>query len=67
MKAPLAALWRRGAASQEKRAELAYGALAVGLLVVIALIVVTVLSKAWPSFAHNGLAWFGPGGTWIRS
>jgi ABC-type phosphate transport system permease subunit len=24
--------------------------------------IVFVFSKAWPSFAHNGLAWFGPGG-----
>ena len=24
--------------------------------------IVFVFAKAWPSFAHNGLAWFGPGG-----
>ena len=24
--------------------------------------VIFVFSKAWPSFAHNGLAWFGSGG-----
>jgi phosphate ABC transporter permease protein PstC len=53
---------RGGAAAAERRAELAHGALAVGLLIVIALIAITVFSKAWPSFAHNGLSWFGSGG-----
>jgi phosphate transport system permease protein len=32
------------------------------VLVLIAGMVVFVLAKAWPSFAHNGLAWFGSGG-----
>jgi ABC-type phosphate transport system permease subunit len=36
--------------------------LAIGVLVVIAGIAITVFSKAWPSFSHNGLAWFGSGG-----
>ncbi len=31
----------------------------VGLLLAL---IVTVFVRAWPSFAHNGLAWFGPGG-----
>ncbi|MBA3748458.1 MAG: ABC transporter permease subunit [Solirubrobacterales bacterium] len=31
------------------------------VLVMIVLMVVSVMSKAWPSFAHNGLAWFGWG------
>jgi phosphate ABC transporter permease protein PstC len=35
---------------------------AVATLVLIGALVVTVLVKAWPSFSHNGLAWFGPGG-----
>jgi phosphate ABC transporter permease protein PstC len=30
--------------------------------VLIAAMVVFVFAKAWPSFAHNGLAWFGSGG-----
>jgi ABC-type phosphate transport system permease subunit len=42
--------------------ELAHRALVLALLGTIALIAVTVFSKAWPSFAHNGLAWFGSGG-----
>jgi phosphate transport system permease protein len=38
------------------------GALAVGLLALIGLMVVTVVINAWPSFSANGLSWFGPGG-----
>jgi phosphate transport system permease protein len=33
-----------------------------GVLVLIGVMVVTVFVKAWPSFAHNGLSWFGSGG-----
>ena len=36
--------------------------LACSLLVLIAGMVIFVFSKAWPSFAHNGLGWFGSGG-----
>ena len=43
----------------DQRAELMLGALASVVLVLIAGMVVFVLTKAWPSFAHNGLAWFG--------
>jgi phosphate transport system permease protein len=46
----------------DRRAERLLGALACSVLVLIVLMVVFVFSKAWPSFAHNGLAWFGPGG-----
>ena len=38
------------------------GALACSLLVLIAGMVVFVFANAWPSFAHNGLSWFGAGG-----
>ncbi len=51
-----------GAAAAERRTELLLRALAVGVLVVIAGIAITVFSKAWPSFSHNGFAWFGSGG-----
>jgi phosphate transport system permease protein len=37
-------------------------ALAAAVLVLIALMVFTVLIKAWPSFSYNGLRWFGSGG-----
>jgi phosphate transport system permease protein len=32
-----------------------------GMAVLIAMLVF-IIREAWPSFAHNGLAWFGPGG-----
>ena len=44
------------------RAELMLGALSVGVLALIGLMLVTVFLKAWPSFAHNGIKWFFPGG-----
>jgi phosphate transport system permease protein len=46
----------------DKRAELLLGALACSVLVLIAGMIVFVFTKAWPSFSHNGLAWFGSGG-----
>jgi phosphate transport system permease protein len=38
------------------------GALACSVLVLIAGMIVFVFAKAWPSFSHNGLSWFGSGG-----
>jgi phosphate transport system permease protein len=38
------------------------GALSVGVLALIGLMLVTVFLKAWPSFAHNGIKWFFSGG-----
>jgi ABC-type phosphate transport system permease subunit len=46
----------------DRRTELVLGALACSLLVLIAGMVIFVAVKAWPSFAHNGLGWFGSGG-----
>src|ERR1041384_375538 len=46
----------------DQRAEVVLGALASAVLLLIAFMVVFVFTKAWPSFAHNGLGWFGPGG-----
>jgi len=51
-----------GAVAAERRAELGLGALSATVLVLIVLMVAFVFDKAWPSFAHNGLAWFGSGG-----
>jgi phosphate ABC transporter permease protein PstC len=46
----------------DRRAELMLGAL-VGALVLFVLAMLTiVVHNAWPSFSHNGLAWFGSGG-----
>jgi phosphate ABC transporter permease protein PstC len=46
----------------DQRAERTLGALSCTVLVLILGMIVFVFQKAWPSFAHNGLAWFGPGG-----
>lgn len=48
--------------TRPERAELWLGALAMGLLALIAGMLVFVFQEAWPSFAGNGLAWFGAGG-----
>lgn len=32
------------------------------MLLLIGAMLVTVFARAWPSFSHNGLSWFGPGG-----
>jgi phosphate transport system permease protein len=52
----------RAAVRTDQRAERTLGALAVGVLVLIALMAVTVGVNAWPSFSANGLSWFGSGG-----
>jgi phosphate transport system permease protein len=46
----------------DQRAELLLGALACVVLALIAGMIIFVFQKAWPSFEHNGLAWFGSGG-----
>ncbi len=48
--------------SQDQRAELWLGALVCGLIVLLLSMVVFIVAQAWPSFAHNGLHWFGSGG-----
>ncbi len=53
---------RRSPARADRRVELTLGALAVAVLALIAVMVVTVIVKAWPSFSYNGLKWFAPGG-----
>jgi phosphate ABC transporter permease protein PstC len=59
---PSAARPRAAPHPSDRRAELTLGALASVVLVLIAGMLIFVIAKAWPSFAHNGLAWFGPGG-----
>jgi phosphate transport system permease protein len=46
----------------DRRVERMLGAVACLVLLLIAGMIAFVFSKAWPSFAHNGLAWFGTGG-----
>lgn len=46
----------------DKRVELMLGALVLAVVGLLLAMILTVVVKGWPSFAHNGLAWFGPGG-----
>src|SRR3954451_12346975 len=46
----------------DRRAELMLGALVCAVLAVVAAMLLFVAREAWPSFAHNGLHWFGGGG-----
>jgi phosphate ABC transporter permease protein PstC len=47
----------------DKRAELTLGALVCAVLLGVVAMLVFVIVQGWPSFAHNGLAWFGSGGS----
>jgi len=53
---------REGVAWSDSRVERLLAASACTVLVLIAGMIVFVFSKAWPSFAGNGLSWFGSGG-----
>jgi phosphate transport system permease protein len=46
----------------DNRVEAILGAVSCLVLAVIGGMIAFVFAKAWPSFAHNGFAWFGPGG-----
>jgi phosphate transport system permease protein len=48
--------------SEDQRAELVLGAVAACVVALVLAMLAFVLREGWPSFAHNGLAWFGPGG-----
>jgi len=47
----------------DQRVERMLGALVCGVVALLLALIVTVFVRAWPSFAHNGLAWFGSGGS----
>ena len=47
--------------NQDKRAEFILGALALGISVLVYAMLIFILIRAWPSFSHNGLSWFGDG------
>lgn len=47
----------------DQRVERMLGALVLGVVALLLALIVVVLVNGWPSFAHNGLAWFGPGGS----
>ncbi|HEX6154219.1 MAG TPA: ABC transporter permease subunit [Solirubrobacterales bacterium] len=46
----------------DQRVERMLGVLVVAVVGLLLAMIVTVLVRGWPSFSHNGLAWFGPGG-----
>src|SRR3954471_14139618 len=46
----------------DQRAERMLGTLVCAVVGLLLAMILTVLVRAWPSFAHNGLAWFGAGG-----
>jgi phosphate transport system permease protein len=48
--------------SQDQRVELGLGALVCGVVFVLLAMLAFIIKEAWPSFAHNGLGWFGTGG-----
>jgi len=47
---------------QDQRAALGLGALVCLVVAVLVAMLAFIVKEAWPSFAHNGLSWFGPGG-----
>jgi phosphate transport system permease protein len=49
--------------SHDQRVELGLGALVCGVVLVLVAMLAFIFKEAWPSFAHNGLGWFGPGGS----
>jgi phosphate transport system permease protein len=46
----------------DQRVERMLGALVLGVVALLLALIVVVFVQGWPSFAHNGLAWFGSGG-----
>jgi ABC-type phosphate transport system permease subunit len=47
----------------DQRVERMLGALVLAMVALLLALIVTVFVNGWPSFAHNGLSWFGPGGS----
>jgi ABC-type phosphate transport system permease subunit len=47
----------------DQRVERMLGALVCGVVALLLALIVTVFVHAWPSFAHNGLAWFSSNGS----
>jgi phosphate transport system permease protein len=48
--------------SQDQRVELGLGALVCCVVFVLLAMLAFIIKESWPSFAHNGLHWFGTGG-----
>jgi phosphate transport system permease protein len=47
----------------DQRVERMLGALVCGVVALLLALIVTVFVRAWPSFSHNGLAWFSSSGS----
>jgi ABC-type phosphate transport system permease subunit len=47
----------------DQRVERMLGALVCAVVGLLLALIATVFVRAWPSFSHNGLAWFGAGGS----
>jgi ABC-type phosphate transport system permease subunit len=47
----------------DQRVERMLGALVIFVVGLLLALIVVVFIRAWPSFSHNGLAWFGGGGS----
>ena len=47
----------------DQRVERMLGALVCGVVALLLALIATVFVHAWPSFSHNGLAWFGSSGS----
>jgi phosphate transport system permease protein len=47
----------------DQRAERMLGAPVCSVVGLLLALIITVFVRAWPSFSHNGLAWFGAGGS----
>jgi phosphate transport system permease protein len=47
----------------DQRVERMLGALVLGVVVLLLAMITVVVVHGWPSFAHNGLSWFGSGGS----
>ena len=52
-----------GPKGSDQRVERMLGALVCGVVALLLALIVTVFVHAWPSFAHNGLAWFSSSGS----
>jgi phosphate transport system permease protein len=53
---------RRRAGVIDARVERGLAGLGVVVLALMSAMLITVFIRAWPSFSHNGISWFGPGG-----
>ncbi|HWW66740.1 MAG TPA: ABC transporter permease subunit [Solirubrobacterales bacterium] len=55
-------LQEHGPRWSDQRIERLLGALVCAVVALLLAMIVSVFVRGWPSFAHNGLAWFGAGG-----